>query len=223
MSKSKGKLRVVKTDEPSTEVAKSYEPTEREQRAMANFRERRDGRCPLPKFKTEMKPSGDGKSSVQVDIDHEDWLTGYELQSEAIKSNSNSYYIGTTDALAQLSRIGDKVHENTFNYAFALIAGIEPKDQLESMLAVQMAAVHMATLKAARTLQTAQYVEQQDSAQRTFTKLARTFATQVEALKRYRSKGEQRVYVERVTVNEGGQAVVGNVASGVGVHEKKSA
>ena len=31
----------------------------------------------------------------------------------------------------------------------------------------------------------------------------------MEALKRYRSKGEQRVYVERVTVNEGGQAIVG--------------
>ena len=36
----------------------------------------------------------------------------------------------------------------------------------------------------------------------------------MEALKRYRSKGEQRVYVERVTVNEGGQAIVGPVAHG---------
>jgi hypothetical protein len=32
------------------------------------------------------------------------------------------------------------------------------------------------------------------------------------ALKRYRSKGEQRVIVERVTVEKGGQAIVGNVA-----------
>ena len=36
----------------------------------------------------------------------------------------------------------------------------------------------------------------------------------MEALKRYRSKGEQRVYVERVTVNEGGQAIVGPVSHG---------
>ena len=47
-------------------------------------------------------------------------------------------------------------------------------------------------------------------------RLARTFAAQVEALKRYRSKGEQRVVVERVTVNEGGQAVVGNIGRGEG-------
>jgi hypothetical protein len=36
----------------------------------------------------------------------------------------------------------------------------------------------------------------------------------VEALKRYRSAGEQTVRVEHVTVNEGGQAIVGNVAHG---------
>ena len=39
-----------------------------------------------------------------------------------------------------------------------------------------------------------------------------TFAAQVEALKRYRSRGDQTVRVEHVTVNEGGQAIVGNVA-----------
>ena len=43
-----------------------------------------------------------------------------------------------------------------------------------------------------------------------------TFAAQVEALKRYRSKGEQKVVVEHVTVNEGGQAIVGNVETGGG-------
>jgi hypothetical protein len=34
---------------------------------------------------------------------------------------------------------------------------------------------------------------------------------QIEALKRYRSTGEQKVTVEHVTVNEGGKAIVGNV------------
>jgi hypothetical protein len=59
------------------------------------------------------------------------------------------------------------------------------------------------------------------SVERAFNKLARTFATQVEALKRYRNGGEQTVRVEQVTVNEGGQAIVGNVVSkGVGASEK---
>ena len=47
-------------------------------------------------------------------------------------------------------------------------------------------------------------------------KLARTFATQVETLRRYRTGGQQNVRVEHVTVNEGGQAIVGNVGGGRG-------
>jgi hypothetical protein len=57
--------------------------------------------------------------------------------------------------------------------------------------------------------------------ERAFNKPARTFAAQAEALKRYRSGGEQIVRVEHVTVNEGGQAIVGRVLSkGVGASEK---
>lgn len=42
-------------------------------------------------------------------------------------------------------------------------------------------------------------------------KLLRTFAAQMEALKKHRSTGEQHVTVEHVTVQNGGQAVVGAV------------
>ncbi len=34
---------------------------------------------------------------------------------------------------------------------------------------------------------------------------------QLEALKRYRTGGEQKVTVQHVTVGEGGQAIVGNI------------
>ena len=50
-------------------------------------------------------------------------------------------------------------------------------------------------------------IPQQDSAARAFNKLARTFASQMEALKRYRTGGEQKVTVQHVTVNAD-QAVV---------------
>ena len=77
-----------------------------------------------------------------------------------------------------------------------------------------MAAVHNATMTFARRLAHVDNIPQQDSAERAFNKLARTFAAQVEALKRYRTGGEQIVRVEHVTVNEGGQAIVGNVSHG---------
>jgi glucose dehydrogenase len=45
---------------------------------------------------------------------------------------------------------------------------------------------------------------------------ARTFAAQVEALKRYRTGGEQKVTVQHVTVSDNAQAIVGNVSAGGG-------
>ncbi len=96
----------------------------------------------------------------------------------------------------------------------SVVKGIEPKDHVETMLAAQMAAVHNATMTFARRLNHVDNIPQQDSAERAFNKLARTFAAQVEALKRYRTGGEQKVTVEHVTVNEGGQAIVGNVTHG---------
>jgi hypothetical protein len=54
-------------------------------------------------------------------------------------------------------------------------------------------------------------IPQQDSAERAFNKLTRTFAAQMSALKEYRSKGEQKMTVQHIRVAEGGQAIVGNV------------
>ena len=44
-------------------------------------------------------------------------------------------------------------------------------------------------------------------------RLLRAYATQVEALRRLRNGGSQTVRVEHVHVNEGGQALIGNVSS----------
>jgi hypothetical protein len=105
----------------------------------------------------------------------------------------------------------------------AVVKGIEPRDQIEAMLAAQMAAVHNATMTFARHLAHVDIIPQQDSAQNAFNKLARTFAAQVAALKDYRSKGEQKMTVQHVHVADGGQAVIGNVnasTEGVGVRKK---
>src|SRR3954467_10300210 len=91
----------------------------------------------------------------------------------------------------------------------------------EAMLAGQMAAVHMAIMTFARRLSHLENIPQQDSAERAFKKLARTFAAQLEALKRYRTGGEQKVTVQHVTVNEGGQAVVGNITNRRGGGRRK--
>ena len=53
-------------------------------------------------------------------------------------------------------------------------------------------------------------------------RLLRAYATQVEALRRLRHGGSQILRVEHVHVNEGGQALIGNVRSGTAGEEHPS-
>ena len=71
----------------------------------------------------------------------------------------------------------------------------------------------MASKTFARRVAHVESIPQQDSAERVFNKLTRTFAAQMSALKEYRSKDEQKMTVQQVHVAEGGQAIVGNVSA----------
>src|SRR5258705_965532 len=96
----------------------------------------------------------------------------------------------------------------------SVVKGIEPRDQIEAMLAAQMAGIHKTIMTFTRRLSNVETIPQQDSAERALNKLARTFVSQMEALKRYRTGGEQKVTVQHVSVSEGGQAIVGTVTQG---------
>lgn len=99
-----------------------------------------------------------------------------------------------------------------FDVALSQIRDLEPNTALESMLASQMVAVNASISK----LMNIAMVEDQfpESIERNLnlaTKLQRTFLQQIEALQRLKGKGQQTVTVKHVTVNEGGQAIVGHV------------
>ena len=74
----------------------------------------------------------------------------------------------------------------------SVVTGLKPKDQLESMLAAQMVAIHMATMTFARRLAHVDTIQHQDSAERALNKLARTYAMQMETFKRYRLEVSRR-------------------------------
>ena len=104
------------------------------------------------------------------------------------------------------------------NHVMALLNGIQPKDEIEGMLAVQMIAVHNAAMEMLKTAMiTGQTFAGEDAGINRATKMLRTFTMQMEAMKRYRSGGEQKVTVQHVHVNEGGQAIVGTVSTQGGV------
>jgi hypothetical protein len=55
------------------------------------------------------------------------------------------------------------------NFMLAAIKGIEPRDQIEAMLAAQMAAVHSATMIFAKRFGNVENVPRRDSAERAST------------------------------------------------------
>ncbi|GAB5437846.1 hypothetical protein [Falsiruegeria mediterranea] len=136
------------------------------------------------------------------------------LAMHEIGSSDPRFYAGILEQVAALGAYGHPVSETASNFVLSVVGGVKPQDEVESMLAVQMGAIHQATMMMARRLNHVETLAQQDSAERALNKLARTFASQVETLKKYRSKADQTVRVERVEVQEGGQAIVGNVSNG---------
>ena len=82
------------------------------------------------------------------------------------------------------------------------------------MLISQMTATHVAmtTLSEKMTYQDSYLVR--ESLERSVTRLSRTYIAQMDALKKYRAKAQQTVRVERVNVESGGQAVVGDLSTG---------
>jgi hypothetical protein len=184
------------------EAKPEYERTPREAAAVEKLRRER---VRSPRLKISKSENG----VKDIRLDHPDRVAGYALLMEATATTDQDF---ATHFLGQLAGAG--ADEKETNFMLSVVEGIKPQDQIEAMLAAQMAAVHVATMRFSHKLAEAQLLEHRDSAERTFNKLTRTFVAQTDALKRYRTGGEQKVTVQHVNVSEGGQAIVGNVTQG---------
>jgi hypothetical protein len=183
-----------------------YVPTPDELAVLKAHFARKKARKSIPRFRVS---KSDGKTSISPD--HPSDLVASVLLMDALGIEDPQFLDGLLTQLANVVSRGQEVSAADLNFVLSVIKGIEPRDQLEAMLAAQMAAVHLATMTFARRLANVETIPQQDSSERALNKLARTFAAQMETLKRYRTGGQQKVTVEHVTVNKGGQAIVGNV------------
>jgi hypothetical protein len=129
-------------------------------------------------------------------------------------SGNASVSDGLIKQAAILGAHGKRIDEGATDFVTGFVDAMKPRDAAEALLLTQMAATHQATMMLARQLNHVDTIPQKDCAERALNKTARTFTAQMDTLKRYRSKGQQTVRVERVTVQDGGQAVVGNVHHG---------
>src|SRR5271169_3107092 len=105
-----------------------------------------------------------------------------------------------------------KISETAINAALAMIEAAAPKDELEGALAVQIACTHTAAMAVLAKMDSGFVTERRIAAfGSTAARLMKTYAMQMEVLRRLRHGGQQFVRVEHVHINDGGQAVIGNV------------
>jgi hypothetical protein len=194
------------------QLAPAYTPTAVERSANERVMERQARKAPTPRFK--IKSFVD--KVLEISPVHPDSAMSRILLADAFGTGDHEFASGVLAELTSLSRSAKSPTDQEMNFMLSLVRGINPNDETEALLAAQMAAIHTATMVAARRLANVDTIPQQDSASNMLNKLARTFAAQVEALKKYRSAGEQTIKVQHVTVNDGGQAIVGDVRQGGG-------
>lgn len=104
------------------------------------------------------------------------------------------------------------VSETGMNAALAMIEAAAPRDEIEAALAIQMACTHAASMSVLSRFGGGGGGERRVTALASAaSRLMQVYAAQVETLRRLRHGGSQYVRVEHVHINEGGQAVIGNV------------
>ena len=191
-----------------------YVPTEREKAALALNAARKAAHGPTPS----MNVIGNKGCVTNLKVDHPDDHVGEALFNESLGLTNGGASALVTELLANLCVHDGKVSQNVLDRYLGIVQEVGPRDIIETMLASQMAAVYLLAMTTAAPLHSRLSPDARDRAVNQLTKLNRTFTTQMEALKRYRSKGEQKVVVEHqhVHVYPGGQAVVGTVNQGTG-------
>lgn len=130
---------------------------------------------------------------------------------------SGPYALTMLNDVMSLALAGQKLTEGPLNAdrvnaMLQQMSAFEPTDEVEAMLALQAVAMHRASMESVRRGLVSDRPEHRAQYLGQANKCSRTFAALLEQLNRHRGKTTtQRVIVENVTVQAGGQAVVGTV------------
>jgi hypothetical protein len=184
----------------------NYKPSIEEQRALSEFIHRAEAASPAPRLKVI-----DSETVSVASLDHPDRNVAQMLLAKALGSVNKDFVHGILTQVSKAVSNAGRVDELLLNFAIDVIKDIKPNNQVEAMMATQMAMTQIAFMRFAGRLAQVENIQQQDSAVSAFNKLTRTYAAQMDALKRYRTGGEQqKVTVQHVSVNNGAQAIVGD-------------
>jgi len=208
-------LREAETNE-NTPAVPAYAPTQEEKRTLAAHRRRVKHRAPSPCMKVEDQKTEGGKITRQFGWKHPNMRAAFDLFAASINSVGNEPFVRTlllqlAEATADRNSLAAERDEEAINFCLPVLQGINPKDEIEVMLASQMAITHCTYMRMAAKHAAATDLVREESFERQVNRFARTFTAQMQALKVYRAKGKQSIVVKHVTVSHGSQAIIGNV------------
>lgn len=146
-------------------------------------------------------------------------LVSDEEARKALKVEERSIVNSRVNELANLLWHHEGMSEDKINTritrAIEHFNSLKPSDGAEGMLAQQMVGTHLAAIDCLRrAAHPNQTFEGRDMSLKHAHKLMALYARQLETLNKHRGKGQQKVTVEHVNVEKGGQAIVGNVEAG---------
>ncbi|MEB8387421.1 hypothetical protein OO012_09290 [Rhodobacteraceae bacterium KMM 6894] len=111
---------------------------------------------------------------LQVTFTHAEPDLANVLMMADIGTCDPHFLVGVQGQVATIGSQSRQIDEGASNFLLSVVRGVQPRDELEAMLAVQMGAIHQATMVMARRLNHVDNLRQQDSAERALNKLART-------------------------------------------------
>ena len=144
-------------------------------------------------------------------IDHQDQELGERLMADTLGVADREAMHGIIRQLVKASVSGESPDEVNLAFMISMVRSIKPRDSIEAMLVAQMVSIHVMAMRCAYHLANAEDIARQDSAARALGRLARIFPAQIDALSRYRNNSEPAITVQNVSVQDGGNAIVGNV------------
>lgn len=197
----------------SVEQAKDVSEAKKPFKQMSYEEQRKDlarraltGKCPIRFFK-----DADDKYTEKIDWKYPLVKESYESWDDVLKhlTATTDYHIAMEIFNRGRSALpGNDNSVERANIAVQTLADAAPQDATEAKLCMQEMALYAQGMRHLSIAENCNMIPQAEFHTKTAVKLLRLHNETIEARSKYRRGGEQRVVVQHVNVNDGGQAVI---------------
>ena len=205
-------------------LVKKRNLTEQEKSAIARVKRRHISKN-VPLYRIN---ESDGKDAIELgydkDLEHNDAVYLFESRVMDVTGSAESdvglQLLNNVGKAIVSGKAGIKDFVKQMGTIALSMQVMAPQDEFEGQLIAQLVVLHEHAMEWLGKAMRTDRVDFANVYLNGASKLLTRHHETLEALLKYRRKGEQRVHVEHVHVHGGGQAIVGNVTTGGGMNQK---